>query len=226
MLRRDPDVSVASTALSTLCVFDAFATPRAPPIHITTRGVCAGETGDNATVLTASALMQGMNKSRIEIAASKEAQKDTRMTKSEKKSKKRAMNEKAKNAAINVDTQSQSYPKRVDKGEAAAYSESQINSTHGRDSDEAVERDENSFEIRSLPCDTTNSAELIEDGSHDHQDEHQNIISDQRINGIDASMVDERAECKEQTNVDEDSDDSMNDFPDIVDKDPDDEDKL
>ena len=96
MLRNDPDTSVSSTALSTLCVFDAFTTPRAPPILIPTRI----STNDTPTVnsssrssMTASSLIQGMNESKLEMISSKEAKEEKRAKKTEKKSSsKRAKN--------------------------------------------------------------------------------------------------------------------------------------
>ena len=79
MLRNDPDASVSSTALSTLCVFDAFTTPRAPPILIPTRI----STNDTPTVnsssrssMTASSLIQGMHESKLEMISSKEAKEE------------------------------------------------------------------------------------------------------------------------------------------------------
>jgi hypothetical protein len=193
-------------------------------MQIITRVDRAGDAGE----LTASALIQGISESRIEIAASRETQEGRMTTKSDRKSNKRAKIEKAKKDATNADAQSQSDPKRVDRGDANAYSESKIESTPGGKSDKSVDRDESYLVTQSLPSDTIDTAEkMVEDGTCEHHNERQNIMSDQRTDGMNASNdVDGRAEEKGQENEEEDSDDSMEDFPDIVDEDPDDEDKL
>lgn len=228
MLRRDPDVSIASAALSTLCVFDAFATPRAPPMQIITRVGCAGETTGDARGLTASGLMHGISESRKEIAASKEAQEERRTTRIDKKSNKRAKIGKAKKDAMNADAESQSDTKRADQGEASAYSESKINITPVENNNQTATEDVCCFVTQSLPSDAIDTAEeiMVEDGTCELHTVRQNIISDQRRNGMNESNEDGRAEEKEQAVEEEDSDDSMDDFPDIVDEDPDDEDKL
>ncbi|KAL7543410.1 hypothetical protein ACHAXR_012694, partial [Thalassiosira sp. AJA248-18] len=89
MLRNDPDLSVASTALSTLCACDAFTTPRAPPILIPTRGSVEG-TANSGSGFTASSLLQGMAESKMEMLASNEAKEERRAKKSDKKSSKKA----------------------------------------------------------------------------------------------------------------------------------------
>jgi hypothetical protein len=196
-------------------------------MQIITRVGRAGDTTGDAGEMTASALMQGISESRIEIAASKEAQEERRTTKSDRKSNKRAKIEKAKKDATTADAQSQSDPKRIDQGEANAHSESKIKSTPGGKSDKSVERDRSNLVTQSLPRDTIDIAEkMVEDGTCEHHNERQNINSDQRTDRTNASNVDGRAEKNEQANEEEDSDDSMDDFPDIVDEDPDDEDKL
>jgi len=230
MLRRDPDVSVASAALSTLCVFDAFTTPRAPPIMIPTRVGYVGETANNDWGMTASALMHGMSKSKMEIAASKEAQDKRRAEKSDTKSSK-----KAKKEAIDAETHTSPDPKRIVScnshipeetkvaneviAVADERSESEINSKPSKDSGKSDVRDEHASVAQSLPKTSINIEE---------KNEPQTTSSDLLRDGVDASMVDGvHAEQHEEENEDEeDSDGSMDDFPDIVDEDPDEEDRV
>lgn len=235
MLRRDPDVSVASAALSTLCVFDAFATPRAPPILIPTRGGCVGETASDGGALTASALMRGISKSRVEIAASTEAQEERRATKIDKK-----VNKKARREAIDVATQAELDSKRIIQSNphiaeeakvvdgvvavANESSESEIISTPGRDCDISVVRDKHAFVTQSPPSNSINTEEMVKDVTNDHLNDPQTTVSDRHSEGVDSSMLDVHAEKKDEGNEAEDSDDSMDDFPDIVDEDPDEED--
>ena len=232
MLRRDPDVSVASAALSTLCVFDAFTTPRAPPILIPTRGGCVGETASDGGALTASALMRGMSKSRMEIAASKEAQEERRATKSDRK-----VNKKARREAMDVATQSDLDSKRIIQSNphiaeetnvvdgviavANESSESEIISTPGRDCAISVVRNEHAFVTQSPPRNSINTEEMVEDVSNDHLNDPQTTVSDRHSEGMYASTVDVHADKKDDGNEEEDS---MDDFPDIVDEDPDEED--
>ena len=235
MLRRDPDVSVASAALSTLCVFDAFTTPRAPPILIPTRGGFVGETSSDGGTLTASALMQGMSKSIMEIAASKEAQEERRATKSDKRA-----NKKARREAMDVATQAKLDSKRIIQSNphiaeetkvvdgviavSNESSESEIIITPGRVCDISVVRDGNAFVTQSPPSNSINTKEKFEDITNDHLNDTQTTVIDRDSEGVDASKVDVHSGKKDEGNEEEDSDDSMDDFPDIVDEDPDEED--
>ena len=194
------------------------------------------ETASDGGALTASALMRGMSKSRMEIAASKEAQEERRATKIDKK-----VNKKARREAIDVATQAELDSKRIIQSNphiaeeakvvdgvvavANESSESEIISTPGRDCNISVVRDEeHAFVTQSPPSNSINTEEMVEDVTNDHLNDPQTTVSDRHSEGVDSSKVDVHAGKKDEGNEAEDSDDSMDDFPDIVDEDPDEED--
>lgn len=77
-LRSDPDDSVASVALSTLCALDAIVTPRAPALLIPSRV----SEGDRANTMNAVDIVDGIKKATDNINASKD---DVKQTKKRKK---------------------------------------------------------------------------------------------------------------------------------------------
>ena len=249
MLRSDPDLSVASAALSTLATFDAFMTPRAPPILIPTRGSPDNtKTSSYDTGLTASVMLQGMDESKMDMTSSREAEKDKKqksISKSDKRSKKKAKKEKKNEAEAkappegNIDTTKatessyeniggngkggsllgKSDPKTDDtanenkssaasKTDTAAASNGDLDILAGKPSAEpAVEMQNNQKDVE--PQDNN------DDISEDKMDTSPNKAED------DINMK----ETTQSGSDDEDSDDgSLDDFPDIVDEDPDEED--
>lgn len=77
-LRSDPDDSVASVALSTLCALDAIVTPRAPALLIPSRV----SEGDRANTMNAADIVDGIKKATDNINAAKN---DVKQTKKRKK---------------------------------------------------------------------------------------------------------------------------------------------
>ena len=219
MLRNDPDTSVSSTALSTLCVFDAFTTPRAPPILIPTRI----STNDTPTVnsssrssMTASSLIQGMNESKLEMISSKEAKEEKRAKKTDKKSSsKRAKNKKdeskmkmneaqrdrkEKNAEEKLEIKSQMESSKIDPS-------STVDTSAANENLNRKENNRTKVEVHSMrgAQDGTQADDVVME------------MSPSSIN-VDTKKADE------EHDDDEDSEGSLGDFPDIVDEGPDEED--
>lgn len=92
MLRNDPDVSVATVALSTLCAFDALVTPRAPPILIPVRDTMADYSAPINRGLSASEMMRGINDAKkiSNLEDSNEKQNKASDAKKSKKKKRKA----------------------------------------------------------------------------------------------------------------------------------------
>jgi len=234
MLRRDPDVAVASAALSTLCVFDSFMTPRAPPILIPTRGSMVNETAnDGSSGLTASTLMQDFNEAKLALAASKDAQDYKKVKKLDKKSDKKAKKEDVEV----VDTKA--------PFESIKTSQSNSNSTETLDvlngmipvvtnaslGSVMVVNSGTSSGVYSVQrvTDASDIATKLPSNSNIMIDDHKNEVP-RKMN--ESGPVNESGVLKEDVYVtqkdqeENDSDDSMDDFPEIVDEEPDEEDRI
>ena len=111
-----------------LATFDAFMTPRAPPILIPTRGSSLEDT--NTTVgysnsgggLTASALLQGMNESEVEMKEAKKEEQRATTTKSDKKSKKKKSKKDGKKVADDTTKVKDSSNAKIDENGKASGS--------------------------------------------------------------------------------------------------------
>jgi hypothetical protein len=236
MLRRDPDITVASAALSALCVFDSFMTPRAPPILIPTRGGMVNETvNDNSgSGLTASTLMEDINQAKLALAASKDAQDDKKI----KKSANKKSNKKAKKEDVEVvDT----------KAPFESLKTAQCNSnstemldvcigvspivTNATSESVVVVNSATSSGLDSLHVtDASDIATKLPSSSSNTIDDHKNEVLN-KMN--DSQPGDESGVSKEEVYVpqkdkeeDDSDDDSMDDFPEIVDEEPDEEDRM
>ena len=224
MLRNDPDISVASAALSTLCVVDAFVTPRAPPILVPIRG-SIDESGSHGTSLTASTMIANMNDSKSEIMASKIATEERRVAKSERKASKIAKKDAVKsetdvqsNLNENIaDPGSKNVRESVEdySGEELADITVDINPDVSRHdvAISAVDALENNI----VKEDERMTDQVAEVPTSESQIDLPQSASDDNCDAMDPSRFAENSD-------DESSDESMADFPTIVDEGPDDED--
>lgn len=228
MLRNDPDVAVASAALSTLCTFDALMTPRAPPILIPTRGSPVDGAGtmtknNGSGGLTASALMQGMNESKTEMMASKEAKGDRKASK--KSDKKKKSNKKAKK---DTSTETKALPDDQKVHSADSGPGTVKENTAVKESPAANKIDPTPKKSNKNAGDKTNAIASTNGGDAD-QSQKENSNKRQDDDAMDTSSVEakDNQDMKEEENTnDEDSDGSLDDFPEIVDEDPDEEDRM
>ena len=224
MLRNDPDVSVASMALSTLCVLDAFTTPRAPPLLVPIRDSIDGS-GNHSISLTASSLIVGMNDTKLEMQSTKLAAEERRVTKSERKASKITKKEAEKSE---THVQSSLNEKIVESGADLV-----------RDAVEGLVPDA----VGGIMGDASADTMMDIEGQHDaiaaaaafeHEPKNEAVVGTQmsesrselqssakyeNTDAIDSKQTTENSD-------DEASDDSMEDFPAIVDEGPDDEDRL
>ena len=227
MLRSDSDTSVASTALSTLCACDAFTTPRAPPLLIPTR-----DSMNNASNMTASSMLQGMKDSKQEMLASEEA-KEERKKKLDKKSSKKKKAKKEE-AATNDDS-----TLTVEKSDDDA--DSKVAEVKATKSEEPITNDvpetqpatTDKMEESSLPLtDKMAVSEDIESPSTEEIDTEP-MIEDQEEPSSDkgpakttnASEPNDIQMNEEDDDGDEEDSDGSFDFPEIIDGDPDEEDR-
>lgn len=228
MLKNDPDLSVGSAALSTLCTLDAFTTPRAPPILTPAREAMDGIS--NMGALTASSLLQGMTDTKIEMMAINNAKVERRAAKSDKKSNKKAKKEKTtieingengpvdrtSESPVNATTSTVEFStkekvqshsdvdSKVNKSDAIAKGQckSTINEAGANNDPQTQEMDEY------IPCDEPNASVSIGNGNVTKTEEESN--DDTKSNSGD--------------NNEEDDDSSLDDFPDIIDEGPDEDD--
>jgi hypothetical protein len=230
MLRRDPDVTVASAALSALCVFDSFMTPRAPPILIPTRGGMMSETvNDNGgSGLTASSLMQDINQAKLALAASKDAQDDKKI----KKSADKKLNKKAKKEVVEVvDTKAPFESLKTAQcnsnntetlGVCNGVSPIVINAT----SESVVvvnSATSSGLDSLNVPDASDVASRTVID---DHKNEVLNKMNDSQ-SGDESGVSKKEVYVPQKEKEDDDSDDdSMDDFPEIVDEEPDEEDRM
>ena len=226
MLRNDPDVSVASAALSTLCVFDAFATPRAPPILVPIRG-SIDESGSRGTSLTASTMIASMNDSKSEIMASKIAAEERRVAKSERKASKIAKKDAVKSETIVQTNLNENIvgPESEIVGESVENNTEEVLVNTTMDIDPDVSRDDvaisavDAFENNFVKQDERKTEEENEVPMSESRIDFQMSARDENCDAMDPSQLAENSD-------DEASDDSMDELPTIFDEGPDDEDKI
>ena len=233
MLRNDPDTSVASTALSTLCAIDAFMTPRAPPLLIPTRSSMIESSSSAANSGTsASAMLQGMNDSKLEMMASNEAKEERRAKKSQKKSNKKAKKDEKAPPEPNLKEQ------QTTNGDSKVVREKEVKKspvlTSIQNGKSTPRVDSSPDEVGALETDTRTMDTLYEpNNSKDDKItmiaepvskkvEVEELQSDNSV-AVDTAKSEEDMEMKED---DDNSDESMDDFPEIVDEEPDEEDRI
>lgn len=236
MLRNDSDLDVVSAALSTLCALDAFTTPRAPPILIPTRE-SVSVSATTLTGFTASSLLQGIEESNTEMMLSK-------ITANAKKSegKKKKPNKKQKKDQVEAKAVSDpikpSAIKTTPEEKKLANKDIAGNTINARGSksrgSKSIAKTEGSSDV--VMDNTVESAEDAEQNEHGEVDTSEEDVVDETmptINGEDP--MDTTSAAKEEegeqdakssgNDSEEDENSSLDDFPDIVDEDPDEEDQ-
>ena len=221
MLRNDPDTSVSSTALSTLCVFDAFTTPRAPPILIPTRI----STNDTPTVnsssrssMTASSLIQGMNESKLEMISSKEAKEEKRAKKTEKKSSSKRAKSKTEESKMEMNEAQRDQKEKNAEEKLEISVKSKMESSHEID---------HRPHITSSTVDTSATNEDLnrKENNRTKVEVHLMRGAQDGTQADDVVMENVSTKKADEEHDDEDSEGSLGeDFPDIVDEGPDEED--
>jgi hypothetical protein len=215
MLRNDPDISVASAALSTLCVVDAFVTPRAPPILVPIRG---SESGSHGTSLTASTMIANMNVSKSEIMASKIAAEERRVAKSERKASKIAKKDAVKletNVQPNLNENIADLESKNVRESVEDYSGEEL-----ADISVDINPDVSRRDVAISALDALENNVVKED---ERLSEHVAEVPTSESQ-IDLPQSASEDNCDAMDSDDEASDESMADFPTIVDEGPDDED--
>ncbi|KAL9183232.1 hypothetical protein ACHAXT_005019 [Thalassiosira profunda] len=244
MLRNDSDSSVATAALSTLCVFDAFSTPRAPPLLIPTRGaVDDGKIGKSG--FTASSLLQGMDQAKVEIAASDVAVEGKKKASSSKKARKeeaKACTKKSPESTgtpvdvVDKDAEQENHEARESKSRpsgvsAQGNSANQSNIAAAKDGSETAEKTDEVHNPEQLKDETesvpvvaaagTAAGEKGDEMAVEPTPDPPGSVDDEPVKG----GKDE--EMKGESDADDDDgSSSLDDFPDIVDEDPDEEDRM
>ena len=216
MLKHDPDITVASMALSTLCVVDSFMTPRAPAILIATR------TQDSKNDMTASEMLRSINEKSKEIQASsstketkKKASKPT-ATKSAASKRVDTMDDgltlKSKKSKI---TESVSIVKEPAKSNGLSVVKNMdIDRDDGKVDDSATTKHVGSSEVMEVD-------ESLEDKRHVDKDK---AVVEER--GKD-DLTSQKERHSDKDDADDNEDDfSLDDFPEIVDEDPDEGDRM
>eukprot|EP00956_Cyclotella_meneghiniana_P018062 scaffold29852_cov87-Cyclotella_meneghiniana.AAC.2 len=211
MLRSDCDVSVVSTSLSVMCALDSVVTPRAPALLIPSRETVS----DCANTLSASDITKGIEAAAIEMAnaAAKDIKKSTRNKASEKEMK----------------TKSPKGP--------TSFTENSIAMSTGNN-DITTTKDNTEPSAQQFAEESANiSIELTINKS---TVEMQDIVEQDNVNMMDSSETKGSNEHDEAKTIipkttpttkipggDESShdDSSMGDFPEIIDEDPDEEDR-
>lgn len=254
VLRHDADLSVSSIALSSLCALDAMSTPRSLPLLVPARADGPAH-NDSSAVVTASSLMQQMNQAKIEekkIAASEKVAKEKAKSVN-KKSKKRAKKE--VEAAESIDNRESAPTGLValeesntttTKPPVAAVNECGEGGTAPtNDNIPAGSNSDTILTQRSGSNGTiTAKAKPSDDGVdlHNGNDEAEEKLSSKSIpdsavatneksgEGVkaipDVDMKERESDMEEDENDDDDSSgSSLGDFPDIIDGDPDEEDR-
>lgn len=245
-MRGDPDASVSSSALSALCVLDALATPRAPPIVVPARGAAADGSGNGGGGLTASAMLRGMAELKAQAVSSADG--GAKAERRSKKSSKRAKKETAEKEAI-----AQPEEPKITPSDGSPENTKEPNAVEATREESKAASDEASAERRGplnpnskvpLPVAKDSESdkpaveekeptrsdksgiqdeEMIVEPTEDHAEEVQKSESDDPGDAMDMSAAD-AFKTDEKNHSDDDSEGSLDDFPDIIDEDPDEED--
>jgi hypothetical protein len=210
MLRHDPDVIVASTALSTMCALDGLITPRAPALMIPSRE----SVSDSKNTLSARDIVEGITTAAAELAtaAAKESkQRKKKKTDDETKKKSTPPKESAEDllispesAPVNNAIKAKTEPKLSAQPDAKHPANGNNNKTT-EDTSEAI--------YDAMPMDLSNGEDL------DNKTEHKQTV----VTLTPALAVAKPAEKHEESDNDSCS---LGDFPEIVDEDPDEEDRV
>lgn len=220
LLKNDTDVTVASVAFSTLCVVDAFMTPRAPALLVGSRNQ------DSISDLTAANMMKSINEKEAEMKSLSRS-KESNEKKSSKKDRKVSAEKSAKAAVIKA---------KKTRTENSSVLEGKKN--EATETTKRVQRESESLKV----ADVIEEAAVVEsDNKRIHTETTKTAATnDVAMDTSDTMEVDESTEDrfkiesksqnghKNDTELgdDEDDDFSLDDFPEIVDEDPDEGDRM
>lgn len=213
MLKHDPDITVASMALSTLCVVDSFMTPRAPAILIATR------THDSKNDITASEMLKSINEKSKEIQASSR----TKETKEKKASKPTVAKSASSKRVSTMDDGSALKSKKSKITESVSTVQEPVKS-NGLSVVKNMDIDRDDGKVDDS---ATTKHEVMEvDESLEakrHVDKDKAVVEERGKDDLTAQK--ERHSDKDDADDNED-DFSLDDFPEIVDEDPDEGDRM
>jgi hypothetical protein len=211
LLKNDADVTVASMALSTLCVVDAFMTPRAPAILIASRS----QDGNN---LTATEMLRSINEKEMEIKSSPgtKGAKEKKSTKKDKKASAKPAAAKSKKTA--TEDISEVKTKKIKVTEATNTVKKESESSNGVGAIKNVTVESDVKKILSEPTKT-----VVKDVANDVMDVDESTEVADKAEEITQQG---RQKNKEDTEVGDDDDFSLDDFPEIVDEEPDEGDRM
>jgi hypothetical protein len=208
LLKNDTDVTVASMALSTLCIVDAFMTPRAPALLIASRNQDDGSSG-----LTASAMMRSMHEKEAEIKSLSRS-KESKEKKTPKKDKKVSAKVSSKSKKTITD-ESLPVSKKSKTAETTKIMQKESELPNAFENVAAVNTDNK--RIQSEATKTGEANDVAADA----------MAVDENTEDRVELEVKSQEEQKDDSEVgDEDDDFSLDDFPEIVDEEPDEEDRI
>mmetsp|Transcript_21267 Transcript_21267/g.43792 ORF Transcript_21267/g.43792 Transcript_21267/m.43792 type:complete len:788 (-) Transcript_21267:29-2392(-) len=265
MLRNDPDMSVATVALSTLCAFDALVTPRSPPILVPVRDTMADNSASINRGLSASEMMRGINDAKkiSNLDDSKKKQnKESDAKKSKKKKRKASPAEEVSHETkpqptegiretkkfkpdITTDNNSSSNskaPEGIETADQKEYNYSVVKSTVN----EVTKNDEAEASVALKVSQTINDDHVVNEGGENdvivlaETESPPGAKPGKSVEGV-ASDTANEVSTRDNTNhnsdseegvfdrkndSDHDDDGSDFDFPEIIDGDPDEEDRI
>lgn len=209
LLKNDTDVTVASMALSTLCIVDAFMTPRAPALLIASRNQ-----DESKSNLTASVMMHSINEKEAEMKSLSRS----------KESKEKKSSKKDQKVSAKVSTKS----KKSATDDSSAVKKKSKTAETTKTMQKESESPRNAIE---------NVAAVETDNKQIHSETTETGVTNNDV-ATDAMEVDENTEDrvefegksqegqKDDSEVGDDDDFSLDDFPEIVDEDPDEGDRI
>lgn len=210
LLKNDTDVTVASIALSTLCIADAFMTPRAPALLTPSRNQDDGSSG-----LTASAMMRSMHEKEAEVKSLSRS-KESKEKKTPKKDKKVSAKVSSKSKKTTATDESSPVSKKSKTAEPMKIMQKESELPNAIEKVTAVETDTKRIQSEATKTGVTN-----DDVASDAMEVDGNIEDRVELE------VKSQEEQKDDSEVgDEDDDFSLDDFPEIVDEEPDEEDRI
>ena len=209
LLKNDTDVTVASMALSTLCVVDAFMTPRAPALLIASRNQ-----DDSKSDLTASVMMRSINEKEAEMKSLSRS-KESKEKKSSKKDQKVSAKIATKSKKLATDDSS-AVKKKSKIAEPTKTMQKESELPNAIEKVAAVETDN-----KRVHSETTDTGVTNNDVATDAMEVEENI--EDRVE-LEAKTQEGQ---KDDSEVGDDDDDfSLYDFPEIIDEDPDEGDRM
>ena len=233
-LRSDRDAGVSAAAVSALAVLDSLATPRAPPILIPSREVVSTSSVGFGGTVSAGGLLERMDGSRAE-AGRKEKMEEEKRSRKKKAREDRPKKKKAKvesNESTRVDPPAVGGPtieKPVTKKPSDATEEQEAISSNERPGDVTASTSSPVAEVTETAAEENHAPQPMEvtelpvaGGPGANESE----AADHETKENDAPGADEAKPHGTDDDDGESDGGSLGDFPDIVDGDPDEEDRV